>query len=59
MLAFLKKRRDIVSLCVPIFAVIIFITPMVTLETRPGLLMEVLYAATLTALLVRLEKRFA
>ena len=55
-LAIRKKRKDIVSLCTPIFALIIFITP---LETRPGLLMEVLYAATLTALLIRLEKRFS
>ncbi|HUK93207.1 MAG TPA: hypothetical protein VLU98_04140 [Methanomicrobiales archaeon] len=54
-LAFLKKRKDIVSLCVPIFALIIFITPP---ETRPGLVMEAVYAATLTALLIRLEKRF-
>ena len=55
-LAFRKKRRDIVSLCVPIFALLIFITP---LETRPGILMEALYAATLTGLVIRLEKRFA
>jgi hypothetical protein len=55
-LALGKKKKDIVSLCTPIFALIIFITP---LETRPGLLMEVLYAATLTALLIRLEKRFS
>jgi hypothetical protein len=54
-LAFQKKRKDIVSICVPIFAFIIFITP---LETSPGLLMEILYAATLTGLVIRLEKRF-
>jgi len=54
-LAFRKKRKDIVSLCTPIFAVIIFITPG---ETPPGLLTQVLYAATLTALVIRLEKRF-
>jgi hypothetical protein len=55
-LAFRKKRRDIVSLCTPVFAVIIFITP---LETPPGLLIQVLYAVTLTALVIRLEKRFS
>ncbi|MDD1663756.1 MAG: hypothetical protein LUQ32_00215 [Methanomicrobiales archaeon] len=55
-LAFRKKRKDIVSLCVPIFALLIFITP---LETRPGILMEVLYAATLTGLAIRLETRFS
>ena len=54
-LAFLKKRKDIVSLCTPIFALLIFIMP---LETPPGLLLEVLYAATLTGLVIRLEKRF-
>ena len=54
-LALRKKKKDIVSLCVPIFALLIFIIP---LETRPGLLMEVLYAATLTGLVIRLEKRF-
>jgi hypothetical protein len=54
-LALTRQRKDIVSLCTPIFAIIIFITP---LETPPGLLTQVLYAATLTALVVRLEKRF-
>ena len=55
-LALRKKKKDIVSLCVPIFALIIFITP---LETPPGLTMEILYAATLTGLVIRLEKRFS
>jgi len=54
-LAITRQRKDIVSLCTPIFAFLIFITP---LETPPGLLMQVLYAATLTALVIRLEKRF-
>ena len=53
-LALRKKKKDIVSLCTPIFAVIIFITPW----RPPDLLMQVLYAATLTALVIRLEKRF-
>lgn len=55
-LALRKQRKDIVSLCTPIFALIIFITP---LETSPGILMQVLYAATITALVIRLEKRFS
>jgi hypothetical protein len=54
-LAFARKKKDIVSLCTPIFAFLIFVAP---LETPPGLLIEVLYAATITALAVRLEKRF-
>jgi hypothetical protein len=53
-LALRKQRKDIVSLCTPIFAVIIF-NPMA--ET-PDILIELLYAATLTALVIRLEKRF-
>jgi hypothetical protein len=54
-LALRKKKKDIVSLCVPIFALLIFIIP---LETPPSLPMEILYAATLTGLVIRLEKRF-
>ena len=54
-LAFQRPKKDIVSLCVPIFAVIMFVFPQ---ETRPTLVLEVLYAATLTALVIRLEKRF-
>jgi hypothetical protein len=54
-LAITRQRKDIVSLLTPIFAVIIFIAP---LETPPGLPMQVLYAATLTALVIRLERRF-
>jgi hypothetical protein len=55
-LAATKNRKDIVSLSTPVFALIIFVTP---LETPPGLLVQALYAATLTALLIRLEKRFS
>ena len=54
-LALTRQRKDIVSLCTPIFAVFIFVAP---LETPPGLSMQLLYAATLTALVIRLEKRF-
>jgi len=54
-IAFTRKKRDIVSLCTPIFAVLIFIFPM---ETNPGLALELIYAATLTALVIRLEKYF-
>jgi hypothetical protein len=54
-LALTRRRKDIVSLCTPIFAVMIFVTP---LENPPGLPMQILYAATLTALVIRLEMRF-
>jgi hypothetical protein len=55
-IALTRHRKDIVSLCTPIFALLIFIIP---LETPPGILMQVLYAATISALAIRLEKRFA
>ena len=55
-IALTRQKKDIVSLCTPIFALLIFIIP---LETPPGIPMQVLYAATITALAVRLEKRFA
>jgi len=50
-----RKKKDIVSLCVPLFALFIFIFP---LEAKPGLAMDLIYAATLTALVIRLEKYF-
>ena len=55
-LAYLKPKKDIVSLLVPFFALLIFIVPM---EMKPTVLTQVLYAATLTALVVRLQMRFS
>lgn len=54
-IALTRSRKDIVSLCTPIFAALIFVFP---LEAAPGLPMQLLYAATITGLVVRLEKRF-
>jgi hypothetical protein len=54
-LAYQRKKKDIVSLCVPLFAAFIFIFPQ---EARPGIAMDIIYAATLTALVIRLEKYF-
>ncbi|HVP25551.1 MAG TPA: hypothetical protein VMS81_06175 [Methanomicrobiales archaeon] len=54
-IAFSRPKKDIVSLCTPIFALLIFVTP---LENPPGLPMQLLYAVTLSALVIRLEKRF-
>jgi hypothetical protein len=45
-IAYGRKKRDIVS---------IFVFP---LEAKPGLAMDLIYAATLTALVIRLEKYF-
>ena len=54
-IAYGRKKRDIVSLCVPLFAAFIFIFPQ---EVKPGIAMDIIYAATLTALVIRLEKYF-
>lgn len=55
-LAWLKPRLDVVSICAPVFAVMILIVP---LDTKPGLLIVILFAISITILLVRLEKRFS
>lgn len=55
-LAYLKPRRDLVSLLVPIFALVIFIVPG---DLRPNLLTQLLFAATLTALVIRLNRSFS
>jgi hypothetical protein len=54
-LAWQKPRKDIVSLLAPLYALIIFIVPM---ELRPNLLLQVLFAASITILMVRLNVRF-
>ncbi|HUK37590.1 MAG TPA: hypothetical protein VLV30_00585 [Methanomicrobiales archaeon] len=54
-LALTREKKDIVSLCIPIFAFMIFVAP---LETPPGLAIQVLYAVSLTAVAVRLERKF-
>lgn len=54
-LAYIMPRRDIVSLLAPIYAFLIFIMP---LEMPPNLVLQGLYALTLTILVVRLNKRF-
>jgi len=55
-LALIKPRKDIVSLCAPVFALFVFVVP---LETKPSLLLQGLYAASITALAVRLHLRFS
>jgi len=54
-LAYIKPRRDIVAICAPLYALLIFIVPM---ELTPNLLMQVLFAASITILTVRLNKYF-
>ncbi|HVP94479.1 MAG TPA: hypothetical protein VMS89_04825 [Methanoregulaceae archaeon] len=55
-LAFLKPRRDIVSLFAPVYALLILIVPT---EARPNLLLLVLFAISITILDIRLVKRFS
>lgn len=55
-LAWLKPRLDVVSICAPIFAVMILILP---LDAKPGLLIVILFAISITILLIRLEKKFS
>jgi hypothetical protein len=55
-LAYVKPRRDIVSLFAPLYALLIFIVPM---EMKPNLLTQVLFAASLTALVIRLNVSFS
>jgi hypothetical protein len=55
-LAWLKPRRDIVSLLAPLYAVIIFLLP---LENKPTLLLQLLFGASLTILVVRLNLLFS
>ncbi|MDG6257733.1 MAG: hypothetical protein QCH35_09075 [Methanomicrobiaceae archaeon] len=54
-LAYLKPRRDIVSLLAPLYAVIIFYG----LENAPNDYTVWLFAASISILALRLEKRFS
>ena len=55
-LAYIKQKRDIVTLFTPIYAVLIFFG----LEAQtPSLLLHILYAVTLLAMLLRLHLSFS
>ena len=55
-LAYIKQKRDIVTLCTPIYAVVIFFG----LEaSSPSFLLHILYAATLMVMLLRLHLSFS
>ncbi len=56
-LAYLKPRKDIVSLLTPLYAVLIFLND----SFDPALLLpiQILYAASLTILVIRLNARFS
>ena len=55
-LAYIKKRKDIVTLFTPIYAILIFFG--FEMES-PSLSLQLLYALTLTALLLRLHFLFS
>lgn len=54
-LAYLQPKKDIVSLLTPLYAIIIFADPVFNQER----LIQVLYAASLTILVIRLKRRFS
>lgn len=55
-LAYIKPRRDIVTLCTPIYAIAIFFG----LEAvEPSIVLQVLYAVTLMIMLLRLHLYFS
>jgi len=53
-IAYTRKKKDIVSLCLPVIAIFAFLPQ----DPSPGLPFEVVYAASLTGLVIRLEARF-
>lgn len=56
-IALLKPRRDIVSLLAPMYAIIIF-NPFGGFNIE-GIMLQLLYAITITAVAYRLEKRYS
>jgi hypothetical protein len=54
-LAWIRPKKDIVALSTPIYAIIFFIVPT---DFSVGILLQILYAVSLTLLLVRLKYRF-
>ncbi len=55
-LAYIKPRRDIVSLLAPLYAFLMFVVP---LEIAPSLLLQFLFAVSITILVIRLERNFS
>lgn len=55
-IALLKPKRDLVSLLVPLFAILIF-NPWS--EYSSGPIMQILFAATITVIAIRLEKKYS
>jgi len=53
--AYIKPKRDIVALCSPIYGIILFLIPG---EIPHNLLLQALFAVSITILLIRLNLRF-
>jgi len=54
-LAWIRPKKDIVALTTPLYAIILFVLPS---DLIPDLIVPILYAISLTILLVRLKYRF-
>ena len=54
-LAWIRPKKDIVALTTPIYSLIFFVVPT---EYMSGIILQLLYAVSLTILLVRLKYRF-
>lgn len=54
-LAWMMPKKDIVSLMAPIYALMIFVVP---LDLKPNLLTQILFAASISVLVIRLNRTF-
>lgn len=54
-LAYLKPQKDIVALLTPVYAILIFFG----LENASTLILQILYAVTITLVLIRLNRVFS
>jgi hypothetical protein len=55
-LAWTMPRKDIVSLMAPIYALLIFVVP---LDLKPNVLTQILFAASISVLVIRLNRSFS
>lgn len=54
-LAWIRPRKDIVALSTPVYAIVFFVAPV---DSVSGAVLQLLYAVSLTILLIRLKYRF-
>lgn len=53
--AYLKPRKDVVALCAPFYGIFMFLVP---IDYTPNLLLQVLFAVSITILVIRLNAKF-